>query len=119
MNLTTKHSKAIAILEKIPGVNTIQVADFKKFFIVLTPKIGTRTIRDALIKHYNLAGSEYIQRKNAQPLIHTMNRDAFQSILRNRTKKVRGTLSWVLFKMDTPRNLLLCCQKLWIFTKTI
>ena len=35
MNLTTKHSKAIAILEKIPGVNTIQIADFNKFFINL------------------------------------------------------------------------------------
>lgn len=43
----------LRIVEKIPGVCLLQVADFGDIKILLLPKVGTRSIRDALLaKHY-------------------------------------------------------------------
>lgn len=54
----------LRLFEKIPGVCLLQVADFGEYKILLLPKVGTRSIRDALIlNHY--PNSEDIIRSRA------------------------------------------------------
>lgn len=43
----TKH--LLRGVEKTPGVNLMQLATFKDTKVVMTPKVGTRSIRDALL----------------------------------------------------------------------
>ena len=44
----------LRIVEKIPGINLNQIIFIDDSIIVLTPKAGTRTIRNAVLKKYNL-----------------------------------------------------------------
>ena len=42
-------NNALRVIEKMPFVNLIQIAHFDNFDIVMFPKVGTRSIRDALM----------------------------------------------------------------------
>ncbi len=73
----------LRVIEKVPGINLAQYADFGDFKLAMTPKIGTRTIRDALIFKYKFNGSVQEMRNNASDHVHYSSRSAFRSMVEN------------------------------------
>lgn len=79
-----QNSIIIAALEKIPSVNFIHVAKFKDFSVIMTPKIGTRTIRDALIHEYGIKGDITQKRRRVKKYIHVYTKSSFLGYLQNK-----------------------------------
>lgn len=79
-----KNSTFVSIIEKIPGVNFVHVARFREFSVIMTPKVGTRTIRDALIYDYGIKGDIEQKRKKAKGYIYVYSKSSFHRYLRKK-----------------------------------
>lgn len=97
----------LRIFEKIPGVCLLQVADFGEYKILLLPKVGTRSIRDALIlKHY--PNSEVIKSSRAWKHINYYTRSGLG-------REINGTNTNLIVFLREPAKRIESCWRQKIF----
>lgn len=101
MNNFLKHT--LRLVEKIPGVCLLQVADFGDTKILLLPKVGTRSIRDALLaKHYS--GLEGVKKTHAWNYISYYTREGLKHEINGKKIKL------VVFVRD-PKSRIVSCWR--------
>lgn len=87
-----KYKHVLRVIEKLPGVNFLQVAEFGSERILMFPKIGTRSIRNALLEYHDLKRDK---------------REAWRSISYSTRKYFRTTLNtphtWVILRDPLER----------------